>query len=93
VLCGKKVNQQNKKMQNEPNLVLSEVEWIKPIAHFNNEQRTLNNCQTNPISAQINVNSVMTKYYKNEQRTINNKRLQNEPNSNPAAILLLSAHK
>jgi len=27
----KNVNQQNKKMQNEPNLVLSEVEWISPI--------------------------------------------------------------
>ena len=31
------------KMSNEPNPVLSEVEWIKQITHFINEQRTMNN--------------------------------------------------
>ena len=48
----------DKNMQNEPNLVLSEVEWIKQITHFINEQRTMVNEQftnepnlrkTNPI--------------------------------------------
>ena len=73
----------DKKMQNEPNPVLSEVEWISQVAHLINEQRTMNICQTNPISAQINVNSVMTKYYINEQRTMNNKQFPNEPNLNP----------
>ena len=28
----------NEQLSNEPNLVLSEVEWFKQIAHFNNEQ-------------------------------------------------------
>ena len=29
------------KLSNEPNPVLSEVEWIKQITHLNNEQRTM----------------------------------------------------
>ena len=61
------------------------------------------NCQTNPISPQINVTSVMTNYYINEQRTMpalsrvegNNEQLSNEPNlckTNPILPAILSIY-
>jgi len=71
------VNKQNKKMQNEPNLVLSEVEWISQVTHFYNEQRTMNNQQ---ISNEPNLHGGKITHLINEPRTINNEQCSNEPN-------------
>ena len=68
VLGGKKkVDQQIKKMRNEPNPVLSEVEWIKQITHFINEQRTM---PALPALSKVEGSSVEG----------NNEHFSNEPN-------------
>ena len=75
----------NEQFTNEPNLcetntILSNEPNLRgKVTHLINEQRTVNNLQTNPISPQINVTSVMTNYYINEQRTMNHEQFTNEP--------------
>jgi len=62
----------NEQNPNEPN-------FAQPTSSIRNpDSRIEKKCQTNPISAQINVSSVMTKYYINEQRTMNNELFINE---------------
>jgi len=87
------------KLSNEPNLfetnplLLNEPNLHRgKVTHLIKEQQTMNKLQTNPITAQTNVTSVMTKYYINEprtmknelfinkQRTMNNEQFTNEPN-------------
>jgi len=58
----RKIGQPDKKMQNEPNPVLSEVEWIKPITHLINEQFT----------NEPNLHRGKITHLINEQRTMNN---------------------
>jgi len=59
----RRIGQSDKKMQNEPNPVLSEVEWISKVTHLINEQQTMNNEQ---LSNEPNLQKTINKQFSNE---------------------------
>jgi len=84
-----RVNQQNKKMQNEPNLNQINNSLIYPFTHLLIDSIMQN--EPNLVLSEVEWIKQIT-HFINEQRTKNHKQFSNEPNLNPILPAILSIY-